>query len=115
MPIRARASAGPCSSFIFRPGRGRTWSGKRNIRPSSRPTWRKRAKYKAGMAKPRVLCLLDLRLAPDALAPLRRVAEVDCLPASPSALRNIEAYDACLANADLQFDASVIHRAKRLR
>jgi len=67
------------------------------------------------MAKPRVLCLLDLRLAPDALAPLRRVAEVDCLPASPLGLREIEAYDACLANADLQFDASVIRRAKRLR
>src|SRR5580658_2818209 len=111
MPTPARVNAGPCSSSIFQLGRVKISSGRRIIRPSFRPSWRNRARSKPGMAKPRVLCLLDLRLAPDALGPLRRVAEVECRPASRSALRRIELYDACLANADLQFDASVIRRA----
>jgi D-3-phosphoglycerate dehydrogenase len=66
--------------------------------------------------QPAVLCLLDLSLVPDALAPLRQVAHVDHLPASrDTLLRCIGDYDALLVNADVRVDAPVIERAQRLK
>lgn len=65
--------------------------------------------------RPRVLCLLDLGLAQDALKPLHPFADVDQVPASPEALERIGDYDALLVNADVRIDADVINRATRLK
>ena len=60
--------------------------------------------------------MIDLRLETGALAPLRKVARVDHLPADRATLlKRIGDYDAFLGNADLKFDQPVIQRAQRLK
>ncbi|MBI4028124.1 MAG: hypothetical protein HY360_24280, partial [Verrucomicrobia bacterium] len=68
------------------------------------------------MKRPKVLCMIDLSLAPRALDPLRQVAEVEHLLADPPMLlQRIGEYDAFFGNADLKLDRSVIERARRLK
>lgn len=60
--------------------------------------------------------MLDLKLCPDALTPLRVIATVEHLPAdSDSLLQHIAEFDALLVNADLRVDADMVARAERLR
>lgn len=69
-----------------------------------------------GRTQLRVLSLVDLKLAPHALEPLRAVAKVDHWPANrPRLLEQIERYDALFANTNVLVDAAVIARARRLR
>ena len=67
--------------------------------------------------RPRVLCALNLDLAPDALALVREVADVDYRPdADSSYLReHIGDYEAFWGHFTLPIDADVIARADRLR
>jgi D-3-phosphoglycerate dehydrogenase len=66
------------------------------------------------MPRPKVLCTLDLKLAPEALVPLRCVATVDHF--RPARLdRVISRYDAYLGNADIPVDAAVLAHADRLK
>lgn len=63
----------------------------------------------------KVLCTLDLGLAPDALTPLRAVAEVDHrMLDRQQLLECIDQYDAYLCGAELPLDAELIARADRL-
>jgi len=66
--------------------------------------------------KPRVLCLADVGGFPDVLDPLREIAEVSVLPATPETLRKeIVQSDAYLASLHVRVDAEVLRAAKRLR
>ena len=65
--------------------------------------------------RPRVLCMVDLSGAPDAVETLNRVAEVDyCPPDRESRLQSIHNYDAIWVHVDLKVDQIVLERAKRL-
>jgi D-3-phosphoglycerate dehydrogenase len=60
--------------------------------------------------------MIDLKLAPDALAPLGEIAEVDHLPGDPVKLRQIIGnYDAYFGNADLPVNAEMLQHAPRLK
>ena len=68
------------------------------------------------MQKMNVLCTLDLKLAPDALAPLKSIADVDHVMADRRQLLQIVGnYDACLIGADVVFDREVLERGRRLK
>ncbi len=64
----------------------------------------------------RILNLLDLAPCPDALQPLRSVAEVVSLPPDPKMVaKRISEFDGCLASLHLRMDKDLLSRAKRLR
>jgi D-3-phosphoglycerate dehydrogenase / 2-oxoglutarate reductase len=64
----------------------------------------------------RILNLLDLAPCPDALQPLRSVAEVVSLPSDPKTVaKRISEFDGCLASLYLRMDKDLLSRAKRLR
>ncbi len=66
--------------------------------------------------RPRVLCTVNLTLAPDALVPLRKVAEVDQLPIDRELiLERIGEYDAYYGHVCIRIDREFIDRAKRLK
>jgi len=66
--------------------------------------------------RPKVLCMVDLTLCPQALDPLREVAEVDHLPIDRRLLlERIGEYDAYFGHTDIQLDREIIDRAERLR
>ena len=68
------------------------------------------------MAKPKVLCMHDVAPYPEALDPLREVAEVVCEPADQQRLVDIIAeYDAYVASLHVQVNADVLAAAKRLK
>jgi len=60
----------------------------------------------------RVLCMADVSACPEALDPLREVAQVDVVPADRQVLvSSIGAYDAYFATLGVQVDAEVLARA----
>jgi len=66
--------------------------------------------------RPRALCMVDLSLAPEALAPVRQVADVDELPIDRDLLiERIGEYDAYWGHLDIQVDREAIERATRLK
>ena len=66
--------------------------------------------------RPRVLCMVDLSGAPDAVETLNWVAEVDYCPSDrESLLQSIHNYDAFWVHVDLKIDQIVLERAKRLK
>ena len=68
------------------------------------------------MKRPKVLCMLNLELAPNALEPLKKVADVDHLPIDRKLLlERIGDYDAYYGHIDIQVDREVIDRARRLK
>ena len=68
------------------------------------------------MNKFRILCMVDLSGAPEALEILRRVGDVDCLKYDrQDLLDNIAKYDAFWGHVDMKVDADVLARAKRLK
>ena len=68
------------------------------------------------MSKSRVLCTVDLSLAPDALAPLEAVADVDHLAIDRKAtLERIGDYDAYYGHTNIQVNREFLDRAKRLK
>lgn len=65
--------------------------------------------------RPKVLCMVDFRLAPEALDYLRRHTEVECQPPSRERLLDtIGDYDAFWGHKDLRVDKEVLDRAARL-
>ena len=68
------------------------------------------------MAKPRVLCMVDLSGAPQGLALLREVADVDCRKSDGQLLKDIIGqYDAFWGHVDLKIDTETLKRAKHLK
>ena len=68
------------------------------------------------MSRPKLLSMLDLSFCPDALDPVREVADVDELPVDRSLLlERIGEYHAYFGHTDIQLDREVIDRAKRLK
>ena len=68
------------------------------------------------MVKYKVLCTVDLKLAPDALEPLHEIAETCCMvPRRAAVLEAIGEFDACIVGADLLFDKEMIGRAGKLK
>ena len=68
------------------------------------------------MAKPRVLCMVDLSGAPQGLALLREVADVDCRKSDRKVLKDIiSQYDAFWGHVDLKIDADLLQNVTRLK
>jgi D-3-phosphoglycerate dehydrogenase len=68
------------------------------------------------MSKPKLLCMTDLGLVPEALERLRAVADVDYLPPDARVLREtIGDYDIFWGHVLVPVDAEVLSRAGRLR
>ena len=68
------------------------------------------------MSRRRVLCMLDLSGAPEGLAALREVADVDLrTPDRETLLAVIGDYDALWTHVDLVIDDEVLGRARRLK
>ena len=68
------------------------------------------------MKKPKLLAMLDLSYCPDALDPIREVADVDELPIDRSLLlKHIGEYDVYFGHLDIKIDKEFIDRAKRLK
>jgi D-3-phosphoglycerate dehydrogenase / 2-oxoglutarate reductase len=68
------------------------------------------------MSRPRVLCMADLSMAPEALDILRRAADVDLVPADRRRLlETIHEYEAVWTDFDVKLDREVLTRATRLR
>ena len=66
--------------------------------------------------KPRLLCMVDLSLSPQAIDIVREVADVDVKPADDDVLRGtIGGYDAFWGHVHTKVDADLIARADRLR
>ena len=67
--------------------------------------------------RPKVLCMLDLSLAPEALEILKQCAEVDYRPVLDrgTLLEIIGDYDAYWGHVDIKVDKAVFDRARRLR
>ena len=66
--------------------------------------------------RPRVLCMVDLSLAPEARDILETIANVDYRPTDHEELRRIIGdYDAFWGHVDLKVDGPVLERAERLR
>jgi D-3-phosphoglycerate dehydrogenase len=60
--------------------------------------------------------MMDLSMVPEALARLREVAEVDCVPPDPDILRrSMGRYDAIWSHIHAPMDAGLLARAKRLK
>lgn len=67
-------------------------------------------------AKPRLLCMVDLSLAPQAIEILSEVADVDVKPADDNVLREtIGNYDVYWGHLHTKVDAAVIARADNLK
>ena len=68
------------------------------------------------MLRPRVLCLPDMTPAPDAVAVLQGVAEVDLVVPEPRTVMSvIDQYDACIACLRMRLDQSILEKAQRLK
>lgn len=68
------------------------------------------------MNRPRVLCTVDLSVAPNALAPLEALAEVDHLVVGRAAtLERIGDYDAYYGHTNIQVNREFLDLAKRLK
>ena len=68
------------------------------------------------MSKPRVLVMVDLSGAPQALEVLSQVAQVDCMTANrQKLLEEIPNYDAFWGHVDLKVDAEVLAQARKLK
>jgi len=66
--------------------------------------------------RPRTLYMADVDLDPEALAILRRVSDVDCLPTDRDRLlAGMGGYDALWTGFDVKIDREVLDRAGRLR
>ena len=67
-------------------------------------------------AKPKVLCMVDLSLVPEALEILREAVDLDYRPADPAVLLEIIGrYDAFWGHVDMKLDKAVLERAERLK
>lgn len=68
------------------------------------------------MDQVRILCMVDLSAAPQALATLREVADVDYRPPDRQVLKDtIDQYDAFWGHVELKLDAEILKNAKRLK
>jgi len=68
------------------------------------------------MMRPKILCMVDLSLAPEALEIIREHADVDYLPQESHRLVElISDYDAFWGHIDLKVDKQVLNNAKRLK
>jgi len=66
--------------------------------------------------KPKILCMTDLSLVPEAMNMLKKNADVDYFPANYNHLLEIvHQYDAFWGHVNLKVDKEVLKRAKRLR
>ena len=67
-------------------------------------------------SKPRVLCMLSLSGAPEAVQALQQVGDVDLRdPDRQVLLDTIDQYDALWGHVDLKIDKCVLDRASRLK
>ncbi|MAE60394.1 MAG: hypothetical protein CMJ49_03455 [Planctomycetaceae bacterium] len=68
------------------------------------------------MPRPRILCMVDLSMAPEALATLRDIADVDCHPSDQDLLIDIiDRYDALWLHTERRANAAMFRRASRLK
>jgi len=68
------------------------------------------------MSRPKLLSMIDLSFCPDALDPIKEVADVDELPVDRELLlERIGEYDAYFGHTDIRLDKEVIDRAGRLK
>ena len=67
-------------------------------------------------ARLKILCTVDLKLAPETRDLLQKIADLECIAGTPAALtEHVGDCDAYFGNADVRLDANAIAAARRLK